>query len=163
MLFRFSDAFSFLIHLPKENHIWCGYRDLMGPLLETFYNYFEDKREDSPLKILWKRISEELGRCTQCICQHHQAQESYSMEYDSISVGPLVSVLQTLDEERVTEHLKEINAKIAQGEYDPACVNAEVVSIMFEVILMMIHSCFKMLNGHIGLFAFYATCFYLLM
>lgn len=131
----FSDAFSFLIHLPKENHIWCGYRDLMGPLLETFYNYFEDKREDSPLKILWKRISEELGRCTQCICQHHQAQESYSMEYDSISVGPLVSVLQTLDEERVTEHLKEINAKIAQGEYDPACVNAEVVSIMFEILM----------------------------
>lgn len=109
----------------------------MGPLLETFYNYFEDKCQDSPLKILWKRISEELGRCTQCICQHHQAQKSYSMEYDSISVGPLVSVLQTLDEERVTEHLKEINAKIAKGEYDPACVNAEVVSIMFEVIFLM--------------------------
>ncbi|KAL8113605.1 uncharacterized protein LOC141664415 isoform X2 [Apium graveolens] len=131
----FSDVFNILIHLPKENHISCGYRDLMGPLLETFYNYFEDKRQDSPLKILWKRISEELGRCTQCICQHHQAQESYSMEYDSISVGPLVSVLQTLDEERVTEHLKELNAKIAQGEYDPACVNDEVVSIMFEIFM----------------------------
>lgn len=133
IVFRFSDAFSFLTHLPKEDHIWCGSRDLMGPLLETFYNYFEDKRQDSPLKILWKRISEELSQCTQCICQHHQAQESYSMEYDSITVGPLVSVLQTLDEERVTEHLKEINAKIGRGEYDPARVNAEVVSIMFEV------------------------------
>ncbi|KAL1829332.1 hypothetical protein ACET3Z_007744 [Daucus carota] len=131
----FSDAFSFLTHLPKEDHIWCGSRDLMGPLLETFYNYFEDKRQDSPLKILWKRISEELSQCTQCICQHHQAQESYSMEYDSITVGPLVSVLQTLDEERVTEHLKEINAKIGRGEYDPARVNAEVVSIMFEILM----------------------------
>lgn len=131
----FSDAFNFLIHLSKEYHIWCGSWDLMGPLLETFYNYFKDERHDSPLKLLWKRISEELRHCTQCICHHHQAQESYSMEYESSSVRPLIVVLRSLDEERVTEHLKEINIKIERGEYDPVCDNAEVVSVMFEVLM----------------------------
>lgn len=55
------------------------------------------------------------------------------MEYESSSVRPLIVVLRSLDEERVTEHLKEINIKIARGEYDPVCDNAEVVSVMFEV------------------------------
>ncbi|XP_052181406.1 uncharacterized protein LOC127794403 isoform X2 [Diospyros lotus] len=131
----FSDAFNFLICLPKENHIWCNSWDLMGPLLETFYNYFRDDRHDSPLKLLWKRISEEMRRCTQCICQHHQAQETYILEYELSSVSPLLIVLQSLDEERVTQHLKDINSRIGQGEYDPVRDNAEVVSVMFEVLM----------------------------
>nr|DAD46144.1 TPA_asm: hypothetical protein HUJ06_004374 [Nelumbo nucifera] len=135
---RFSDAFNFLISLPKEAHIWCASWDLMAPLLETFYNYFKDKREDSPLKILWKRISCEMQQCTQCICQHHQAQEMFNSEYEEGSVGPLLNVLRSLDEERVTQHLKEINAKISRGEYDPECHNAEVVSVVFEVLMFPI-------------------------
>ncbi|XP_059642145.1 uncharacterized protein LOC132284095 isoform X2 [Cornus florida] len=134
----FSDAFNFLIFLPKQNHIWCGAWDLMGPLLETFYNYFKDERHDSPLKLLWKRISEEMQLCTQCICQHHQAQGIYNVEYDLKSVGPLLDVLQSLDEERITEHLKEINARIARGEYDPVRDNTEVVSVIFEVLMFPI-------------------------
>lgn len=127
------DAFSFLINLPKETHIWCGYWELMGPLLETFHNFFKDKFNDSPLTLLWKRISLELGQCTQCICQHHQAQEAYATEYEFDTVGPLLKTLQCLDEERVVEHLKGINAKILRREYDPEYYSSEVVSIMFEV------------------------------
>ncbi|XP_042505468.1 uncharacterized protein LOC122082032 isoform X2 [Macadamia integrifolia] len=131
----FSDAFNLLISLSKENHIWCGSWDLMGPLLETFYNYPKDKSNDSPLKLLWWRLSEEMQQCIQCICQHHQAQELYNAEYESSTISPLLSVLRSLDEDRVTQHLKEVNAKVASGEYDPEQHNAEVVSIMYEVLM----------------------------
>ncbi|RVX03743.1 hypothetical protein CK203_023059 [Vitis vinifera] len=132
---RFSDAFNFLIDLPSEDHIWCGSWELMGPLLETFYNYSTDESNDSPLKLLWKRMSVEMRKCTLCISQHHQAQDMYSMEYDSSSISPLLSVLRSLDEERVGQHLKEINARLAGGEYIPERDNAEVVSVMFEVFM----------------------------
>lgn len=107
----------------------------MGPLLETFYNYFKDEHDDSPLRRLWRRISEEMRQCVQCVTQHHQAQEMYSMEYELSSIGPLLDVLQCLDEERVTTHLREINAKIVKDDYDPASGNAEVVSVMYEVLM----------------------------
>ncbi|XP_043709230.1 uncharacterized protein LOC122658369 [Telopea speciosissima] len=131
----FSDAFNLLISLSKENHIWCGSWELMGPLLETFYNYPKDKCNDSPLKLLWFRLSQEMQQCIQCICQHHQAQELYNAEYESSTISPLLSILRSLDEERVTQHLKEINAKVASGVYDPELHNAEVVSIMYEVLM----------------------------
>ncbi|KAH0465398.1 hypothetical protein IEQ34_005501 [Dendrobium chrysotoxum] len=131
---RFSDCFKFLANLPKESHIWCGYSDLMGPLLETFHYYFNDKSSDSPLKHIWKRISMELGQCMQCIFQHHQAQESYNLAYESDAVGPLLKVLRSLDEERVAEHIEKINARIKHGEYDADSYSVEVISIMFEVL-----------------------------
>ncbi|XP_021681639.2 uncharacterized protein LOC110665715 isoform X2 [Hevea brasiliensis] len=131
----FADTFNFLISLPKENHIWCGSWDLMGPLLETFYNYFKDERPDSPLRLMWKRISQELRQCIQCICQHHQAKEMYSMEYESSSIGPLLDVLRSLDEERVTQHLREINSRLKKEEYDHQRDNTEVVSLMYEVMM----------------------------
>lgn len=131
----FTDAFNFLIYLSRENHIWCGSWDIMGPLLETFYNYFKDDRQDSPLKLLWKRISEELQDCMQCICQHHQAKDTYAMEYELSSIGPLLDVLCRLDEERVTNELKEMNTRIARGEYDPLKDNAKVISVMYEVLM----------------------------
>ncbi|OIT05156.1 PREDICTED: uncharacterized protein LOC109223930 isoform X1 [Nicotiana attenuata] len=134
----FSDAFNYLIFLPEENHIWCGSWDLMGPLLETFYNYFKDDRSDSPLKLLLDRTSREMRQCTQCICQYHQAQELYSTEYDSSSIGPLLEVLQTLDEERISQHLKEINNRIRCGEYDIVHDSGEIVSVMFEVLMFPI-------------------------
>ncbi|XP_022889351.1 uncharacterized protein LOC111404723 isoform X2 [Olea europaea var. sylvestris] len=134
----FSDAFNFLIYLPKENHIWCGYWDLMGPLLETFYNYFKDERADSPLKLLWNRISEEMRSCVQCIHQHHQAQEMYGTEYELSSIGPLLDVLHTLDEERISQQLQDLNARIARGEYDPASHYGEVASVVFEVLSLPI-------------------------
>lgn len=130
---RFSDAFNCLISLSKETHIWCGNWDLMGPLLETFHNYSKDACPDSPLKIIWERISQELRQCTQCISQHHQAREAYMAEYESDTVGPLLSVLRCMDEERVTKHLKELNARINGIKYDSESHNSEVVSIMFEV------------------------------
>ncbi|XP_073146696.1 uncharacterized protein [Henckelia pumila] len=134
----FSDAFSFLIHLPKENHVWCGYWDLMGPLLETFFNYFNDESNGSPLKLLWNRISQETKCCTLCIHQHHQALEMYATQYDKSCVNPLLDVLHILDEERVTQHLKDLNARIARGEYDPAHDYGEVVCILFEVLMFPI-------------------------
>ncbi|KAM7260372.1 hypothetical protein ACFE04_016113 [Oxalis oulophora] len=128
----FSDAFKFLTSLPKETHIWCGSSDIMGPLLETFFNYFKDDRHDSPLRVLWKRVSDEMQHCIQCVSQHHQAQEMYSMEYELSSIGPLLDVLRTLDEERVTQHLKEINTRLARNDYDPQRDNPQVVSVMYE-------------------------------
>uniref|UniRef100_A0A2P2M1D1 Uncharacterized protein LOC105646246 n=2 Tax=Rhizophora mucronata TaxID=61149 RepID=A0A2P2M1D1_RHIMU len=107
----------------------------MGPLLETFYNYFKDESDDSPLHLLWKRISEEMRHCVQCIYQHHQAQEMYSIEYESSSIGPLLDVLRSLDEERVTQHLRAINAKLKVEEYDPLHDNADVVSLMYEILM----------------------------
>lgn len=132
-IFRFSDAFNFLIYLSKDNHIWCGNWDIMGPLLETFYNYFKDDRQDSPLKLLWKRISEELQDCMQCICQHHQAKDTYAMEYELSSIGPLLDVLCRLDEERVTNQLKEMNTRIGSGKYDAVKDSAKVITVMYEV------------------------------
>ncbi|XWS20599.1 hypothetical protein CRYUN_Cryun31cG0116500 [Craigia yunnanensis] len=131
----FGDAFSVLMSLPKENHIWCGSWDIMGPLLETFYNYFKDEHNDSPLRLLWKRISEEMRHCIQCVSQHHQAQEMYSVEFELCTIRPLLEVLRSLDEERVAQHLREMNERLVQKEYDPICDNAEVVNLMYEVLM----------------------------
>lgn len=130
----FSDCFWFLINLPNESHIWCANSDLIGPLLETFHNYFNDKSIDSPLKHIWKRISSELRQCMQCIFQHHHAQESYSLEYESDVVGPLLKVLCRLDEDRVADHIEKINARMKSGAYDADSCSVEVVCIMFEVL-----------------------------
>ncbi|KAL8043652.1 hypothetical protein ABFX02_09G128046 [Erythranthe guttata] len=134
----FSDAFNFLTYLPIESHVWCGYWDLMGPLLETFYNYFKDQCHDSPLKILWKRISQEMRSCTLCVHQHHQAQEMYNTEYELSCISPLLDVLHMLDEERITLHLKDLNARIGRGQYDATHDYGEVVSVMFEVLMFPI-------------------------
>ncbi|XP_042048025.1 uncharacterized protein LOC121794091 isoform X1 [Salvia splendens] len=131
----FSDAFNFLIHLPIDDHVWCGYWDLMGPLLETFYNFLKDESRGSPLKLLWKRISGEMRGCTLCIHQHHQAQEMYQNEYEPSCIGLLLDVLHVLDEERITTHLKDLNDRIARGVYDASCDYGEVVSVMFEVLM----------------------------
>ena len=136
--FRFTDTFNFLISLPKETHIWCGCWELMGPLLETFHNFNRDGAHGSPLILLWTRISQELRQCTQCVCQHHQAQEAFAADYEFYTVGSLLKTLRCLDEQRVVEHIKEINAKIVSPTYDPECYGSEVVSIMFEVC-----ECFK--------------------
>lgn len=133
---RFADAYNFLISSPSENHIWCGLWDIMGPLLETFYNYYKDARQDSPLRRLWKRISDEMRHCLQCISQHHQAQDMYNTEYESSSIGPLLDILRKLDYERVTSHLSDINARITRKEYDSARDNAEVVNVLYEVVAL---------------------------
>ncbi|KAG1331997.1 hypothetical protein COCNU_02G019650 [Cocos nucifera] len=130
----FSDSFDFLVNLPNEHHIWCSCSELMQPLLETFHDYFKDTNNNSPCKVIWKRISRELRHCTQCIWQHHQAQETYSAEYELDTVDPLLKVLHCLDEERITEHLKEINAGLLNKEYDPRYHGDEVVSVMFEIL-----------------------------
>lgn len=114
---RFSHCFDFLESLAKEEHIWCGYADIMGPFLEMFHGYFHDEEENTPLRTTWKRVSQELGICTQCVCEHHQAQGFFDTEYRSDTVDPLLKVLQLLDEERVTKHLEQINAKIQLKEY----------------------------------------------
>ncbi|OMO65548.1 putative helicase MAGATAMA 3 [Corchorus olitorius] len=57
------------------------------------------------------------------------------MEYELCSIGPLLDVLRSLDEARVTQHLREINEKLVKQEYDPACDNAEVVNLMYEVLM----------------------------
>ncbi|XP_020965936.1 uncharacterized protein LOC107617542 isoform X4 [Arachis ipaensis] len=142
----FADAYNFLICLPCESHFWCGFWDIMGPLLETFYNYFKDDRHDSPLRLLWKRISDEMKHCLQCVSQHHQAQDMYNMEYESSSIGPLLDVLHKLDNERVTLHLRDINTKLAGEEYNPACDYAEVVNLLYEVLM------FPVLLGYQPLF-----------
>ncbi|RZB62240.1 Helicase SEN1 isoform B [Glycine soja] len=134
----FADAYNFLICLPGGSHIWCGFWDIMGPLLETFYNYFKDDRQDSPLRLLWKRISDEMRQCLQCISQHHQAQDMYNTEYESSSIGPLLDVLQKLDCERVTFHLRDINTKIVGEKYNPSCDNGEVVNVLYEVLMFPI-------------------------
>nr|CAB3457460.1 unnamed protein product [Digitaria exilis] len=132
---RFSHCYTFLVNLPKEEHIWCGYADIMGPFLETFHGFFSDEDDNSYLRIIWRRVSQEMGICTQCVCEHHQAQGFFDTEYRSDTVDPLLKVLLFLDEERVTEHLKQINTKIQLKKYDPSCHGAEVVSIMFEVLM----------------------------
>ncbi|KAH9621750.1 hypothetical protein KSS87_008585 [Heliosperma pusillum] len=130
----FSTAYNFLMCLPKDEHVWCGFWDIIGPFLETFYNYYKVDGNDSPLKILWERISQEMKRCTECISRHHQAQEMYKAEYESSFISPLLDILQSLDEERVSQHIKEANARLSYGGYNLAHDNAEIVSLMFEVL-----------------------------
>ncbi|KAI9084552.1 hypothetical protein K1719_033540 [Acacia pycnantha] len=131
----FADAYNFLICLPNESHIWCGFWDIMAPLLETFFNFFKNESQDSPLRRMWKRISSEMRICLQCVSQHHHAQEMYKMEYEYSTIGDLLDVLQKLDYERVTLHLKDINERIAGQKYDPACDSAEVVNALYEVLM----------------------------
>lgn len=131
----FSHCYTFLINLPKEDHIWCGYADIMSPFMETFHGFFDDEDENSSLRIMWTRVSREMGICTQCVCEHHQAQGFFNTEYQSDTVDPLLKVLRLLDEERITGHLIHINTKLQLKEYDPSCHGAEVVSIMFEVLM----------------------------
>ena len=75
----------------------------------------------------------EMQHCIQCICQHHEAKDMYSLEYELSSIGPLLDVLRRLDEERVTQYLRNINHRISQNEYAAAQDNTEVVSIVYEV------------------------------
>lgn len=56
------------------------------------------------------------------------------MEYESGVIGPLLDVLRSLDEERVTKYLREINARLARQEYDPQIDNNQVICIMYEVV-----------------------------
>lgn len=107
----------------------------MGPLLETFYNYFKDDRHDSPLKLLWNRVSEELQECMPCISHHHKAKDTYATEYEFTSIGPLLDVLSILDEQRVTNQLTQINTRIKHGHYDPVKDNAKVITVMYEVLI----------------------------
>lgn len=106
----------------------------MRPLLETFHDYFKDTNYNSPCKVIWKRISQELRHCTQCIWHHHQAHETFNAEYELDTVDPLLKILYCLDEERITEHLKEINAGLMHKEYDPQCHGDEIVSLMYEIL-----------------------------
>lgn len=130
----FADAFKYLISLPLETHLWCGSWDLMAPLLEAFHSYYLDQNSDAPVRLIWKRASQEMAHCTQCICQYHHAQDTYDSEYEHETVGPLLQVLRTLDTERVTGRLKEMNSKFAVKDYDPESHSPEVVCIMFEVL-----------------------------
>uniref|UniRef100_A0ACD5XU29 Uncharacterized protein n=1 Tax=Avena sativa TaxID=4498 RepID=A0ACD5XU29_AVESA len=130
----FSHCFDFLESVPKEEHIWCGHADIMGPFLEMFHGYF-DEQENSLVITVWSRVSQELGMCTQCVCEHHQAQESFDTECGSGRIDPLQKVLRHLDEDRITKHLEQINAMIQSKEYDPSSHGAEVVCIMFEVMM----------------------------
>ncbi|ONM56016.1 P-loop containing nucleoside triphosphate hydrolase superfamily protein [Zea mays] len=107
----------------------------MSPFMETFHGFFDDEDENSSLRIMWTRVSREMGICTQCVCEHHQAQGFFNTEYQSDTVDPLLKVLRLLDEERITGHLIHINTKLQLKEYDPSCHGAEVVSIMFEVLM----------------------------
>lgn len=127
------DAFNLLICLHKENHIWCDFDDIMGPLLETFYNYRKDECPDSPLRLLWKRMSGEMNACVRCISQHYQAQHVYSSDYELDFTAPLLDVLRGLDVERVTQHLKDFNSKFTRREFLPAHDSDEVVAVIFEV------------------------------
>ncbi|GAB2247771.1 hypothetical protein Droror1_Dr00007653 [Drosera rotundifolia] len=131
---RFSDACNFLISTSKEKHIWCSYGDAIGPLLETFCNYYKEEGGGSPLKVLWKRMCYEMRGCTQCVSRHHRAQETCKEEYEPSVVDSLLGVLRTLDEERVAVHLKEVNGRMAQGGYDAEANSGEIVSLMFEVL-----------------------------
>lgn len=100
MLFgRFSDAFAFLHRLPKEEHCWCGNKDVMLPLLEPFYNLPEDLSPDSSLRKLWQRVALELGKCTRCVVQHHKGKEFYKAEYLEDVVGPLLVILQVMPDQ----------------------------------------------------------------
>lgn len=157
--YRFADTFKYLISLATEEHIWCGNFDLMAPLLETFYNYYKDDRLDSPLRLLWKRMSGEMQHCIQCVSQHHQAQEMYDKEYEMSSIGPLLEVLRSIDEERVTHHLREINDRLKKQEYDPLRDNVGVVSLMYEVLLLLWPSVSGFCFGFLLIFNVY----YLLM
>ena len=58
----------------------------------------------------------------------------YKMEYEYSTIGALIDVLQKLDYERVTLHLKDINERIAGQKYDPARDSTEVVNALYEVI-----------------------------
>lgn len=75
-----------------------------------------------------------MQHCIQCVSQHHQAQEMYRTEYELGVIGPLLDVLRSLDEERVTKYLREINARLVRQEYDPQIDNNQVICIMYEVV-----------------------------
>jgi senataxin len=66
----------------------------------------------------------------------------YDKEYETSSIGPLLEVLRSIDEERVTQHLREINDRLKKQEYDHLRDNVDVVSLMYEVLLLLWTSVF---------------------
>lgn len=51
-------------------------------------------------------------------------------------------MLRSIDEERVTRHLREINDRLKKQEYDHLRDNVDVVSLMYEVLLLLWTSVF---------------------
>jgi senataxin len=66
----------------------------------------------------------------------------YDKEYETSSIGPLLEVLRSIDEERVTQHLREINDRLKKQECDHLRDNVDVVSLMYEVLLLLWTSVF---------------------
>lgn len=131
----FFESFSFLRGLPDDSHCWCGHKEIMTPLLEPFYGYFQETAPNSSLKILWRRLSKEMRMCTRCVVQHHKAKEFYVSEFVEEVVAPLLDIIRALDEERVAQHIKELLHKFNTDTLDPKEDSQEVICVMFEVLM----------------------------
>ncbi|KAL3682269.1 hypothetical protein R1sor_000291 [Riccia sorocarpa] len=131
----FLEAFAFLKDLPEESHCWCGHREIMLPLLEPFYLYYEETSSNSSLKVLWRRLCKELKSCTSCVVKHHKAQEYYITEFMEDVVKPLLDILRALDEERVAGQMKDLLRKFEANSLDPNEDSAGVICVVFEVLM----------------------------
>ncbi|KAG6555775.1 hypothetical protein Mapa_003016 [Marchantia paleacea] len=131
----FLQAFAFLRDLPEDSHCWCGHREIMLPLLEPFYLFYEETSSNSSLKVLWSRLCKELRSCTSCVVKHHKAKEFYISEFMEDVVKPLLDIIRALDEERVAGQMKELLAKFDTNSLDPNEDSASVICVMFEVLM----------------------------
>lgn len=131
----FLQAFAFLRDLPEDSHCWCGHREIMLPLLEPFYLFYEETSSNSSLRVLWKRLCKELRSCTSCVVKHHKAKEFYISEFMEDVVKPLLDIIRALDEERVAGQMKDLLAKFDANSLDPNEDSASVICVMFEVLM----------------------------
>ncbi|CAM6095945.1 unnamed protein product [Calypogeia fissa] len=148
----FLQAFAFLRDLPDESHCWCGHKEIMQPLLEPFYGYFHETSPNTPLKVLWRRLSKEMRACTRCVVQHHKAKDFYVSEFVEEVVKPLLDIVRALDEERVAGHIKELVHKFNMDTLDPKEDSRAVISVMFEVLMYPFLLDDAEINDTVGLF-----------
>ncbi|KAI5072739.1 hypothetical protein GOP47_0013117 [Adiantum capillus-veneris] len=129
----FVQAFLFFQNLPLEEHCWCVHHEIAWPLLEPFYSYYQVS-ENNSVKVLWRRFSQELRKCTRCVLQYYKAKELYATEFLEDIVGTLLAVLRKMDEERVATHLHEILCKMKSDSLNSEKDSEEIICVLFEVM-----------------------------
>ncbi|GAQ88481.1 protein with P-loop containing nucleoside triphosphate hydrolase domain [Klebsormidium nitens] len=129
----FLDALLFLAKAPLEQHSWCQFSDLSSLALESFYHYYSNPNQ--ALSLVWQRWCQELRSCDSCVHTYQRSKEELREEFDG---GPateeLFSVLDRLDQERVSQQLKEIKALFEAGNYDPEQSADLIFPTIYEVL-----------------------------
>ncbi|RLM84487.1 hypothetical protein C2845_PM04G07410 [Panicum miliaceum] len=125
----FSHCYTFLVNLPKEEHICCGYADIMGSFLETFHGFFDDKDDESSLRIIWRRVtSSGLKGSYSGTIQRYIEDLDNIISHDAVSIDELEECVSNLK----LALSKEAPATVKRGELIDAPMFKEPIPLVLE-------------------------------